>query len=155
MAKTRRVGEAKLPTYQKDRGRWREAILASVLGACQKAGVSYGPDDELEVVVLLYLMRGKRHAIHDVDNRLKDILDALQGRLGSHRASARLIENDNQVCRVVMEKQPIPKMFGGDAGGRLMIRPYTPHRWPLQRMKGSPLRKTRRGDRKPTRGTGS
>jgi hypothetical protein len=113
-----------------------------VLHARGKAGIEYGPDDLLEVVVLLYLKKGKRHDIHDVDNRLKDILDALQGRFGgpkSPRTKSRLIENDNQVCRVVMEKQPIPKLFGDDAGGRLLIRPYRARRWPLQTTKGHGL----------------
>ena len=142
MAKSRRTLTADIPTYQKNRSLWRRRILASVLGARGKAGIQYGPDDLLEVVVLLYLKKGKRHDIHDVDNRLKDILDALQGRFGgpkSPRTRTRLIENDNQVCRVVMEKQPIPKMFGDDAGGRLLIRPYTARRWPLQTSKGPRL----------------
>ena len=44
-------------------------------------GVDYDEDQTLEVEVILYMKRGKRHDIHDVDNRLKDILDALQGRI--------------------------------------------------------------------------
>ena len=142
MAKSRRTLTADIPTYQKNRSLWRRRILASVLGARGKAGIEYGPDDLLEVVVMLYLKKGKRHDIHDVDNRLKDILDALQGRFGgpkSPRTRTRLIENDNQVCRVVMEKQPIPKMFGDDAGGRLLIRPYRARRWPLQTSQGHRL----------------
>lgn len=142
MAKSPRTLRARIPTYKKDRSRWRKKILASVLNAREKAGIRYGPDDLLEVVVLLYLKKGKRHAIHDVDNRLKDVLDALQGRFGgpkSVRTKTRLIENDNQVCRVVMEKQPIPKMFGDDAGGKLLIRPYKPRRWPLQTTMGHRL----------------
>ena len=142
MPKTPQTLRARIPSYEKDRGRWRKRILASVLSAREKSGIRYGPDDPLEVVVMLYLKKGKRHAIHDVDNRLKDILDALQGRFGgpkSVRTKTRLIENDNQVCRVVMEKQPIPKMFGDDAGGKLLIRPYQARRWPLQRSKGHGL----------------
>jgi len=144
MAKTRQTVSARIPTYQKDRSRWRKAILASVLDACSKAKVEYDPDDRLEVVVLLYLKKGKRHDIHDVDNRLKDILDALQGRFGRERTKTRLIENDNQICRVVMEKQPVPKMFGDDAGGRLLIRPYRARRWPLQSTRDIRLLKRRR-----------
>jgi hypothetical protein len=135
MAKSPQTITASIPTYQKDRSAWRKEILASVLTARERAGARYGPDARLEVVVLLYLKKGKRHAIHDVDNRLKDILDALQGRFGgpkSRRTAARLIDNDNQVCRVVMEKQPTPKMYREDAGGRLSIRPYRARRWPLQ-----------------------
>lgn len=142
VAKRPRTITAPIPTYEKNRGRWRKKILDSARGACQKRGVHYTSDDSFEVVVLLYLKGGKRHDIHDVDNRLKDVLDALQGRFPgpkSERTKTRLIQNDNQVCRVVVEKQPIPKMFGNDAGGRLLIRPYTPHRWPLQSAKGDRL----------------
>jgi hypothetical protein len=82
-----------------------------------------------------------------VDNRLKDILDALQGRFGgskSARSKTRLFENDRQVCRVVIEKQPIPKNLDEDAGGRIMIRGYEPARWPLQRTKGGFQKRRRR-----------
>ena len=82
MAKISRTISTILPAYQRDRNQWRRNILDLVLKARRKAGVSYSPDDRFEVVVLLYLTKGKRHDIHDVDNRLKDILDALQGRFG-------------------------------------------------------------------------
>lgn len=131
MAKKRRKVSTVLPTYQRDRYRWRRKILANVLSAASKAGVQYEPDDQIEVVVLLYLSKKKRLVIHDVDNRLKDILDALQGRFGSHRGRTRLIEDDRQVWRVLMEKQKIPKKFGDDAGGRILIRGYKAHHWPL------------------------
>jgi hypothetical protein len=88
--------------------------------------------------------------IVDVDNRLKDILDALQGRFGGSKAvrsKTRLFENDRQVCRVVIEKQPIPKNLDGDAGGRIMIRGYEPTRWPLQRTKGGFQKRRRRQSR--------
>jgi Holliday junction resolvase RusA-like endonuclease len=138
MAKVPRTIRTALPTYQRDRQQWRQEILANVRSAANSAGVQYSREDRLEVVVLLYLQEGKRLFIHDVDNRLKDILDALQGRFfGSCDKKNCLIENDNQIYRVVIEKQPIPKKFGSDAGGRLLIRPYERHRWPLQRTKGS------------------
>ena len=75
-----------------------------VLDGQRESGVSYDPDARFEVVVLLYLKKGKRHDIHDVDNRLKDILDALQARFGgpkSVRRKSRLFQNDRQVSRVV------------------------------------------------------
>jgi len=145
MAKTRRTIVASLPTYERPRSKWRRKILANVLEAAD--GIHYERDDPLEVVVLLYLSRGKRHAIHDVDNRLKDILDALQGRFGSSRVRGHgrcLIENDNQICRVLIEKQETPKKFGDDAGGKLLIRPYQSHRWPLQPTKSNRLVKNRK-----------
>ena len=56
------------------------------------------------------------------------------------RGNERLIENDNQICRVLIEKQKIPKVIGddaNDAGGRLLIRRYEPYRWPLQSTKAN------------------
>src|SRR5688572_22237529 len=149
MAKTRRTLTVKLPGYERDRGAWRKGIHTSVLQAAAKAGVRYGTEDSLEVIVLLYLAKGKRLIIHDVDNRLKDILDALQGRFRGSRVAERLIENDNCIWRVVMEKQKIPKGLGDEAGGILMLRPYREHRWPLQVTKGHRLFKPAR--RRPTR----
>ena len=147
MAKVPRTIHAILPTYQRDRRKWRRDILENVHRSACAAGVEYGGDDCLEVVVLLYLKRGKQQAIHDVDNRLKDVLDSLQGRFGSERTIGeeyRLIANDNQICRVLIEKQPIPKRFRSDAtnaGGRLLIRPYKKCGWPLQVTKGNRLLK--------------
>jgi len=147
MAKSRRTITALLPGYERNRYRWRRRILANILQAANKAGVKYDLDDRFEVVVLLYLTKGKRHDIHDVDNRLKDILDALQGRFGGSKTSwskYRLIQNDRQVCRVVIEKQTIPKSLGADAGGRLLVRRYERRRWPLQRSKGDQFLKRRK-----------
>lgn len=99
MAKDRRTLRTSLPAYQRDRSQWRQQIHAAVMSAARKAGVHYSSADQLEVVVLLYLSRdetGKRLAIHDVDNRLKDILDALQGRFGSLRSTSCLVDNDNK-----------------------------------------------------------
>lgn len=146
MAKSRLTISVRLPGYQRDRLRWRRKILQSALDGQTEHSVRYDSGARFEVVVLLYLKKGKRHDIHDVDNRLKDILDALQGRFGgpkSLRRKYRLFENDRQVSRVVIEKQPIPKSLSDDAGGRLLIRPYEPRRWPLQRTKGD-FRKPRR-----------
>ena len=98
--------------------------------------MTYADDVRFEIVVLLYMKKGKQHEIHDVDNRLKDILDALQGRFGSTRAKKRLIKNDQYISRALIEKQPIPKALPDDAGGKLLIRPYHPHFWPLQQVKG-------------------
>ncbi len=138
MAKTRQTISIDLPTYQKDRQKWRKDILDIVLRAACSGEVEYDRDDHLEVVVLLYLSKGKRLLIHDVDNRLKDILDALQGRFkgsqfhGSKPSGKRpLIGNDNQIYRVLIEKQNVPKRYP-KAGGKLLIRPYKRHRWPLQ-----------------------
>ena len=60
---------------------------------------------------------------HDVDNRLKDVMDALQGRAGgpkSRRPLPPIVPNDRQVRRVVVEKMVAPKQSGGS--GHLTIR---------------------------------
>lgn len=129
MAKTRHTIRATIPTYQKDRQRWRKEILTNVREAGARLGVQYDEQILLDVEVVLYLKRGKRHDIHDVDNRLKDILDALQGRFRGYSANKlpRLIANDNKICRAVIEKRPTPKFFNNrskDAGGKLTIRAY-------------------------------
>lgn len=91
----------------------------------------YDDKVQLQVDVVLYMKRGKQHDIHDVDNRLKDIIDALQGRFrGPSGKKQRLIDNDNKICRAVIEKRPTPKVLdskGFDTGGRIPIRPFKRH----------------------------
>jgi len=55
-------------------------------------------------------------SFHDVDNRLKDIMDALQGRAGGSKKIRRwapIIPNDKQICRVTIEKALPPKQSKG------------------------------------------
>ncbi len=118
-----------LPTYQKDRQQWRKQILQNVRKAAVRSGVQYEDGDRLEVEVLLYLKQGKRHDIHDVDNRLQDVLDALQGRFRGYASGKelRVIANDNKICRAVIEKRPTPKVLQNkrkDTGRKLTIRTY-------------------------------
>lgn len=64
---------------------------------------------------------------HDVDNRLKDILDALQGRVGGPKAIrtlAPIIPNDRQIYRVIIEKAPLSWQSQG--WGHLIIRKLRP-----------------------------
>lgn len=136
MAKAPRSITVHLPRYQRDREQWRKDILDCVLEEKRERSVQYDPEDTFEVTVLLYLgtkSKQKRFSIHDVDNRLKDILDALQGRFGRSRSSHRLIENDNKVLRVVIEKRLRPKNPNIKSGGWLRVRPFRrrQHRWHL------------------------
>lgn len=128
MPNSRQTIRAVLPTYQKDRQKWRKQILRNVRLVKDENGIEYEPDQLFAVEVILYMDRGKRHDIHDVDNRLKDILDALQGRFrGSVGKKVRLIKNDNKICKATIEKRPTPKVFKNkkeNAGGRIVIRPY-------------------------------
>jgi hypothetical protein len=81
----------------------------------EKQSVSYPEDAKLSVEVRLYLHR-RALEIHDVDNRLKDILDALQGRMGGSKAVRKfvpIIQNDRQVFHVVITKSPPPGQSHG------------------------------------------
>jgi hypothetical protein len=77
--------------------------------------VTYRSDDRLAVVLVLYF-DSLAIGFHDVDNRLKDVLDALQGRMGGPKAVRRhqpLIPNDSQVFRVAVTKiLPPPQSHG-------------------------------------------
>ena len=81
-------------------------IYKAALEAMRKQGVSYPEDAKLSVEVRLYL-RGRALEIHDVDNRLKDILDALQGRMGGSKAVRKfvpIIRRDRNVYLLIITK---------------------------------------------------
>jgi len=90
-------------------------LHAIILSAANKAGISYNPSDKLELKVKLY-MDSIAISFHDVDNRLKDIMDALQGRAGGSkkfRILLPIIPNDKQIYRVTIEKASSPKQSKG------------------------------------------
>jgi hypothetical protein len=105
----------RLPLYKAPRNDWRTQINAAARLARRKTGVKYDPSDRLAVKVRLYLPDAAL-AANDVDNRMKDVFDALQGRVGGPKAKRTLpaiIPNDNQIFRVEMEKALAPKQSGG------------------------------------------
>lgn len=115
MKRTRQKLKFRLPEYVSPRNAWRKKIHAAALRAANQQGVEYGPEAKLAVDVKLYL-RGRALEIHDVDNRLKDILDALQGRMGGSKAVRKfepIIQNDQQVYRVVVTKSSPPGQSHG------------------------------------------
>ena len=61
----------------------------------------------MQLDVLVYMDEGEL-SFHDVDNRLKDIMDALQGRIGGPKAERvfpPIVLNDSQFYRASVEKQ--------------------------------------------------
>jgi len=95
-----------LPPYSHPRNKWRQAIHRAALQAKGRRQIAYTSDDRLEVHVVLNLTPAAA-LIHDVDNRLKDVLDALQGRAGGPKnihALKPIIPNDRQIFRVTVEK---------------------------------------------------
>jgi hypothetical protein len=115
----------RIPEYAPPRNSWRKAIHEAVIAAQRTSDVAYRSTDRLEVVLRLYFTHDRAAEIHDVDNRLKDCLDALQGRVGGTKTKARLglppiVPNDRQIWRVVVEKGRAPKQAHGR--GHLTVR---------------------------------
>lgn len=124
MTKPRQTLRVRLPPYSPPRNDWRRKIHAELFKATAKREVTYCSDDLLELRVSLYF---PLQAIgwHYVDNRLKDIMDALQGWAGGSKAQRQLeaiIPNDNQARKVTVEKLIAPKQSHGR--GHLVISKY-------------------------------
>ena len=64
-----------------DTAAWRRAINAAVAKTRAESGVRYEPTDKVEVHIT-FLLTGRKLSILDVDNRLKDVFDSLQGFIG-------------------------------------------------------------------------
>lgn len=117
----------RIPEYQSPRNTWREAVHRAVAERQRATPVRYSPDDRLELSLRLYFTDKRAAAIHDVDNRLEDCLDALQGRAGGSKAVRSLpaiVPNDRQFWRVVVQKGLAPKQAHGL--GHLTIRRFNP-----------------------------
>jgi Holliday junction resolvase RusA-like endonuclease len=105
----------RIPRYRLPRNAWRRQIHAAATKQLRRRAVEYRPEDRLQIDVRLYLS-GNALTWHDVDNRLKDVLDALQGRAGGPKAVRSLpalIPNDRQIFRVVIEKCAPPRQSRG------------------------------------------
>ena len=114
----------RIPPYQTPRNAWRKKIHRIASLGAKKAEVSYRSTDKLQLMVRLYLKNGPLFS-HDLDNRLKDIMDALQGRAGGSkkiRTLSAIIPNDRQVFRIVIEKSLPPKQSKGF--GHLVVTKY-------------------------------
>ncbi|MFH1038586.1 MAG: hypothetical protein V1789_07975 [PVC group bacterium] len=126
MAKRRLTLKFRIPSYVTPRNLWRTQIHEFATQKAKHCRVTYSEEDRLQIDVRLYL-DGPALVIHDVDNRLKDILDALQGRVGGPKRIRKrnpIIPNDSQVYRVTVEKLPPPKQSHGL--GHVRIRKYVP-----------------------------
>jgi hypothetical protein len=112
----------RIPEYAPPRNTWRQAIHAAVLKVQRRTAVKYEPDDKLEVFLQLYFTNARSSEIHDVDNRLKDCLDALQGRVGARRLrrAERCQPSSRMIARVIVQKSRAPKQAHGR--GHLTIR---------------------------------
>lgn len=78
---------------------------AAVLEAQTFRGVGYRESDQLELRVSIFLA-SRPLDVHDVDERVKDIVDALEGRIAGRRSRRRIapIVATGQMRRVILEK---------------------------------------------------
>lgn len=113
----------RIPPYVTPRNAWRRLIYDAARREARVQRVSYKPGDRLAVSVVLYLGASSIR-FHDVDNRLKDVLDALQGRMGGPKNLRRqppLVPNDSQVFRVTVTKS-LPPSQSHDLGHATVAR---------------------------------
>lgn len=105
MPKPGKLLKMRIPPYSHPRNSWRAQLNALLVDEARKRRLKYKKSDRLEVNVRLYMDTASLE-IHDVDNRLKDILDAVQGRAGGSKAKRRfpaVIPNDSQIFRASIE----------------------------------------------------
>jgi hypothetical protein len=97
-----------LPAYARPRNEWRRRVHGAVLDVQTRRGVGYRESDQLEVRISLPL--GDRPLdIHEIDERVKDVIDALEGRIAgprSRRRIAPIVPSADQIRRIVLEKEP-------------------------------------------------
>lgn len=106
MAKRRFSITAALPAYARPRNEWRRRIHQTVLEALARRGVGYADADRLEL--RLSLTDGRTLDLHVIDDRVKDVIDALGGRIAGPRSERRIapIVADGQIARIVLETTP-------------------------------------------------
>ena len=123
-AKKRMRIKIRIPPYVSPRNHWRRKDHSAAAQELESKGIRYAEQDRLELKVLLYLNESAL-SFHDVDNRLKDLMDALQGRVGGSKATGTLepiVPNDRQIFKVTVEKKRPPGQSKG--AGHLTIRRY-------------------------------
>jgi|SRR5687767_7843461 hypothetical protein len=106
MAKRRFSISTALPGYARPRNEWRRRVHAAVLDAQTRRGVGYRDADRVEVRITLFL-RDRPLDVHEIDERVKDVIDALEGRIAgprSRRRIAPIIPSPDQIQRIVLEK---------------------------------------------------
>lgn len=93
-----------------DAAAWRRAIHSAICEVQDRSNVRYSDSDRLKVEIRFHL-RNPKLTVLDLDNRLNDVLDALQGFVfDKGKGGLRpIIPNDNQIYRLIVEKRLPPK----------------------------------------------
>ena len=101
-----------IPNIMSDGPAWRRSLHAAIVQVQDRGNVRYSATDNLEVEICFHL-RNPKLTILDLDNRLKDVFDAVQGFVGDKGKSGELrsiIPNDSQIYRLIAEKRLAPKI---------------------------------------------
>ncbi|MFB3922111.1 MAG: hypothetical protein ACE145_10340 [Terriglobia bacterium] len=121
-----RLLAVRIPPYRHPRNKWREKIYAAVKTGMDANGINKNSYKKLRLEIRARLYFGENELeLHDVDNRLKDIMDALQGRMGGPKKVRKfepIIPNDKQIFMVSICKQPPTAQSG--LMGHLEIREH-------------------------------
>lgn len=128
MAKRGLKLSVQIPNIMSDGPAWLRALHAAIVQVQDRGNVQFSNTDKLEVEICFHL-RNPKLTILDLDNRLKDVFDALQGFVGDKGKSGELrpiIPNDNQIYRVIAEKRLAPKVNRA-ALSTIVIRRYDHH----------------------------
>ena len=127
MAKRRFSITLQLPAYARPRNEWRRRVHAAALEALARRGVGYHDADRLELRLSLALDE-RPLAVDAIDDRVKDVIDALGGRIAGPRSRRRIapIVADDQIARIVLEKTA--RRGRGRALGELAISRYRSRR---------------------------
>ena len=116
MAKEPKSIKVRIPEFRSSRVEWRKSIHNAVWESVTKKGIKYSEHDKLQIRISLFFDRTKISRV-DVDNRAKDVMDALQGLTGGFgkkkKALPPIIPNDNQIYRLIVEKSLPPKQSHG------------------------------------------
>jgi hypothetical protein len=142
-AKGLEIALPRVPSSDREKRKaWRNEVLARASDEAHKIGFHTPTEGRVEIVVVFYLQAASLQEASsewpDIDNLPKDLHDALQGACGrsakgitkhESRDPKRILRSDKQVYRVVAEKHYLPSE---GAGGRLIVRPYVKHDWPLR-----------------------
>ena len=111
-----------LPKYGTPAFEWKLAIHGAAMAASEQQSVKFLVNEPLEVEIVLHMRGGL--AKRDVDNRVKQVLDALQGKLGQAGKKPGLFLDDNQVFRIVAETRRLPADLPKSHGGWLTVVTY-------------------------------
>lgn len=110
MAKAALKLRVRIPNFQTDAKEWRTAIHTAIAKAQERGDFRCSADDKLDVEICFYLTNPKL-TILDLDNRVKDVFDALQGFMYDKGKGGltQIVPNDNQIYRLTVEKRLPPK----------------------------------------------